>query len=558
MHYSTLRPLDSRQEVISAFGGYDHHLRCADGAFYNMRNITGDDYPLLSARRQRGFVTGGSHIRTLLAKDMLCYADGEDLVIGDTHIPLGLQSGDTQLISMGAYVVILPDGVYVNTADPADRGQIEASFEGAAAQLRLCREDGTDITLCPDPENPADGDWRLSQGLQRWSETASAWIGEDTTYVKLLAEGVGRDFQVGDGLHITGLPQVGSTGIVVSKSIDFLVFPGILDAASIFVENVSLTRRLPKMDFCLESGNRLWGCRYGLDRDGVFVNELYASKLGDFTNWECFAGLSTDSYRVSLGSDGVFTGAVTYLGQPLFFKEGQLHRVYGLSPSSFQIQSDACQGVQRGSGGSLAVVGETLYYKSRLGVCAYDGSLPMEVSAPLGDVAYHSAVAGAHGGKYYISMADDGEQWHLFVYDTRRGFWHREDETRVVSFASWGNDLYFLDGADGCIKTVFGSGSGNVEGPISWMVETGLIGAAEPGHKYLSHLRLRLRLTLGSTADVYAEYDSSGVWEYAGSIKGTGMEARDIPIRPRRCDHLRLRLEGKGKMTLFSMAKTIC
>ena len=57
---------------------------------------------------------------------------------------------------------------------------------------------------------------------------------------------------------------------------------------------------------------------------------------------------------------------------------------------------------------------------------------------------------------------------------------------------------------------------------------------------------------------MYAEYDSSGVWEYAGSIKGTGMEARDIPIRPRRCDHLRLRLEGKGKMTLFSMAKTIC
>ena len=236
MHYSTLRPLGSRQEVISAFCGYDHRLRCADGAFYDMENITGDDYPLLSSRRQRGFVTGGSHIRGLLSKDQLCYADGGDLVIGDTHIPLGLQPGETQLISMGAYVVILPDGVYVNTADPEDRGHLEASFEAESAELRLCREDGTDITLCPDPENPADGDWRLSGGLQRWSETASAWVGEDSTFVKLLAEGVGRDFKIGDGLHLAGLPQVGSTGIVAARGADFLVFPGLLDAASIFVE----------------------------------------------------------------------------------------------------------------------------------------------------------------------------------------------------------------------------------------------------------------------------------------------------------------------------------
>ena len=67
----------------------------------------------------------------------------------------------------------------------------------------------------------------------------------------------------------------------------------------------------------IECGNRLWGCKYGLV-DGETVNEIYASKLGDFKNWNCFAGLSTDSYAAARGSDGPFTGAADYLGQPRF------------------------------------------------------------------------------------------------------------------------------------------------------------------------------------------------------------------------------------------------
>ena len=74
------------------------------------------------------------------------------------------------------------------------------------------------------------------------------------------------------------------------------------------------------MDFVIESGNRLWGCRYGKALNGETVNEIYASKLGDFRNWYCFAGISTDSYTASVGTDGAFTGAVTYMGRPIFFK----------------------------------------------------------------------------------------------------------------------------------------------------------------------------------------------------------------------------------------------
>lgn len=75
---------------------------------------------------------------------------------------------------------------------------------------------------------------------------------------------------------------------------------------------------MPDLDYIIESGNRLWGCRYDAANK---INEIYASKLGDFKNWNSFSGLSTDSYAVSCGTDGKWTGAVTYYGYPLFSRK---------------------------------------------------------------------------------------------------------------------------------------------------------------------------------------------------------------------------------------------
>ena len=154
----------------------------------------------------------------------------------------------------------------------------------------------------------------------------------------------------------------------------------------------------------VESGNRLWGCKYGIV-DGQAVNAVYASKLGDFRNWNCFAGLSTDSYAASRGSDGKFTGAADYLGSPLFFKENCVERVYPSANGAHQIVTVQCPGVKDGSGGSLQVVDGKLYYHSRGGVCVFDGSMPVNVSQALGEARYHDAVAGAAEGCYYLSAA---------------------------------------------------------------------------------------------------------------------------------------------------------
>ena len=350
---------------------------------------------------------------------------------------------------------------------------------------------------------------------------------------------------------------------------DYIVIVGILDEVVAKTSKLKLERLMPELDFIIESNNRLWGCRYGTDINGNIVNEIYASKLGDFKNWNCFMGLSTDSYSASCGTDGQWTGAITHLGYPLFFKENYMHKVYGNYPANFQVQSTACRGVQKGAGNSLAIVNERLFYKARSGVCVYDGSLPTEVSYVLGNDRYtkvdstnedtlrNGAVAGSHHNKYYISMQSDMDsQWYLFVYDTSSGMWHKEDNTRADAFCSCNGELYYIDHNDKEIKTMFGSGVKDTK-PVPWMAESGLIGTSMPDKKYISRLSIRMSLDVGSKVYFYVKYDSMGDWEYVSTMESTTLRTFTVPIKPRRCDHFQLRIEGEGDAKIFSITKTI-
>lgn len=585
MIYPTLPVQDSTRDMVNTFRGYNHNMRIGSGEFYDMRNLTSTLYPLLSPRGQRGFYTGGSAIRGMIAKDALCYVDGAYFVIGTKRVDMGLSAGDKQLISMGAYVVILPDRKYINTVDTEDRGSIDAKMTTTSpVSFTLCQLSGDpyEITHTGDtePEDIAATKYWMDtsatpNALKKYSTASGMWVSIATTYIKIASIGIGKRFEVGDGVTISGLKDtdlidnesgdviqdeelsaIDGSFVIKDKQDDYLIITGLISNVRTLRNHITVERTMPEMDLCIESGNRLWGCRYGVNEDGKTINEIYASKLGDFKNWNCFIGVSTDSYRASCGTDGPFTGAITHLGYPLFFKEECLHKVYGSIPANFSIQTTACRGVQKGSHKSLAIVGETLFYKSRLGVCAYDGSLPVEISQALGDVAYSQAVCGSHGSKYYVSMQDANQLHHLFVYDTSRQMWHKEDNLDAAAFCSYGNDMYFLDNADGQIKTIFGSGAVD-KSPVSWMAETGFLGMDLPDKKYISRIQIRIQLELGSTVNVYIDYDSENAWHFVCTMKGTSMRSFDIPIQPKRCDHFRLRIEGTGMAKIFSYSKTV-
>lgn len=575
MRYPTLKEMKTSREMLDVFKGYNHNLRIGSGEFYEMENLSSDHFPILSPRAKRGIYASPSIPQGMVAKDALCYVDGGDFVINEYRIPMGLTEDDKPktLISMGAYVIIMPDKKYINTENYEDKGNIEAEFKSTGrVSFSLCKVDGVEYGEVPyqatPPADPANMALWIDTSskphtLKQYSETMSSWSAIATTYIRISATGIGRPFSVNDGVTVSGVTSVAladlnASTVIMAKGDNYIVVRGILDEVTTQDTPITVERRMPNMDLNLiiESGNRLWGCHYGFARNGEVVNEIYASKLGDFKNWSCYQGISTDSYAAGVGTDGQFTGAVTHLGYPVFFKENYMHKVYGNYPKNFQIQTTPCRGVQKGCHRSLAIVNETLYYKSRSGVCAYDGSLPAEVSAALGDVVYHSAVAGSVGNKYYISMQDADGGWHLFVYDSAKGMWHREDDTQAVDFCACRGDLYFINYATKQIQTVKGTGI-TEDKPVKWSATTGIIGTDSPDKKYISRMDVRMKLDVGTRVSFWVEYDSSGEYSHLFTMTGKNLQSFSVPIRTRRCDHLRLRIIGTGEAKIFSICKTI-
>lgn len=580
-----LNELPASREYIDVFGGYNHNLRIGEGEFYDMKNLCSDHYPILSPRPKRGTYATPINPQGMVAKDSLCYvdsvisnhADGARLYINgneveDFTLSSRVEDCPKTLISMGAYIIIMPDKKYINTEKYSDKGNIEVTVEiREMASFIPCKLDGTEYKTPTvrdtAPENPADLDLWLDTSsiphtLKQYSSSNATWVSIPTTYIKITSPSLSpMPFEAGDGITISGLTNeslldFNGTMVIEEAGDRYIIVKGLLDETGVPGASFTIKRVMPKMDFIVESGNRLWGCRYGPDANGNVVNEIYASKLGDFKNWNCFEGISTDSYAATVGTDGIFTGATTHLGYPIFFKENCMHKVYGNFPSNFQIQTTTCRGVQAGCDRSLAIVNEVLYYKARSGICAYDGSLPVEISSALGDISYSNAVAGGLGNKYYISMAEADESYHLFVYDTLKGMWHKEDDTQASIFCNYRGDLCYIDYADNQIKSVKGAGVSEINS-IEWEAVTGIIGTDSPDKKYISRMDVRMSLQVGTRVMFFIEYDSSGEWEHLFTMTGVNLRSFAVPIRPQRCDHLRLRIKGVGEAKIYSICKTI-
>ncbi len=577
MEYPTLNVKQKSRQMADAFHGYNHNLRIGDSEFYDMENMTSDRYPVLSPRGRRGVYLKSSKVSGLIAKDSLCYVDGTAFVVGEDRVDMGLSDSTKDLISMGAYVIIMPDRKYINTIKNGteyEHGSIDATFTTTAdVSFQLCTLTGDayeNATISPTaPNSPKNNQLWIDTSstphtLKKYSEANAMWVNIATTYIKVSSKGIGKEFKQYDGVKISGITAEGLTSLNSAHALwgcgdDYIIITGILDKVTtqtVAQGKITVARKMPVMDFIVESNNRLWGCRYGTNDDGEVVNEIYACKQGDFKNWNCFMNLSTDSYVVSCGTDGQFTGAITHLGFPLFFKENCIHKVYGDYPANFRVQQTACRGVQRGCHKSLAIVNETLYYKAGSAVCAYDGSLPVEMSTALGDIKYSDAVAGAHGNKYYITMKSVDGVYHLFVYDTAKGMWHKEDNLHVDSFCSYMNEMYGVDNSTKNIITMLGSGTQD-SGKVPWMVETGLVGMSMPDMKYISRLLMRMSLDVGSKVEVSIQYDSVGDWEQVCQMTVTSLRSFSVPVRLRRCDHFRIRIEGEGEGRIYSITKTI-
>ncbi len=585
MEFPILNEVSQYREMTTVFGGYNHQLSCQEGQFFDMKNMTSQFFPILSPRNYRGIVKHFDNPQGILDKEDVLWIDSQKLYINGKEKVLkdiSLSEGQKTLAKMGAYVIIMPDKVWYNV-DKDESGYMECRntvTSGTEIKFTLCNSNGAVIEWHDakyyETTEAKDGDYMMStsngkSSLKVFSSTTSIWTTVATTYVQITAEGIGKGFNKEDGIKLiidSGVDalknifvneedgKVSTNNCITDKTDDSITITGIL-SENIALNDKTLTieRNVPDMAYITECNNRLWGC----SKDG---HELYCCKLGDLTNWNCFKGISTDSWAATVGSDGKFTGAITYLGYPMFFKEDSLIKISPSSNGGHQTKETRCRGVQKGSHNSLSILNETLYYKSSTCVCAYNGSLPYSISDELGDIRYYDAVAGTIGDRYYISMRDTENVYSLFVYDSKNVIWCKEDNTKVISFCKHSDELYYIDAEDNTMKSVRGTLLYDVpekatEDKFDWYVESGQIGYSSPDHKYVARINLRISLEVGTNVDFYLQYDSSGVWEHKFNMSGNGTRTYSIPIIPQRCDHFKYKLSGKGGCKIHSITKTV-
>ena len=480
-----------------------------------------------------------------------------------------------QLIIYGAYVIAFPANVYLNLIDPTDKGSLgnKNTLTGTAL-YKLCDKDGTAISATVSvtaPPNPSDGDYWLRSsadpGLFIYYDSLGTWVQVTTTYISISMTGIGAGFSVGDAVFMnTKLSEINEGSIIQAKTDNSIVVIGVMKVASdseVFSTGSEFTieRKIPKLTSVCVSNNRIWGCYYGVEGDTV-INEIHASKLGDAKNWYTYAGTSTDSYTLSLGDEGDFTGAFAYQGYPMFFKENIVYKIYGYYPAQYQLVTYDCRGVQKGSERSIAKVGEYLVYKSVKDVCIFDGSYPRSLSTKLGVGMYYKAAAGSCLNKYYISMDDEEGKHHLFVYDLDKGLWHREDDLDIDEFAySNSGQLYGQSGLKlygfGEAKESFDQDELDAEREVEWEAITGEYGYESPDTKQPTRITVRMMIPFKSSVIVYIQFDE-GEW-----IRITELRGKDkvesvsyaIPLS-RKKDHYRLKLEGWGDAKVYSITET--
>lgn len=313
-----------------------------------------------------------------------------------------------------------------------------------------------------------------------------------------------------------------------------------LTALSPQEQPVKISRKVPDLDYICEHENRLWGVSNA-------EKTIYASALGDPTNFYVYDGLSTDSYAVAVGTEGEFTGCCKLSSALLFWKEAKLHKMLGSYPAEYRMYTYDIEGLQKGCHKSLQIINETLFYMGLHGVYAYTGSMPSLISGNFGDRTMTNAVAGNDGDSYYLS-AQEGEKQHLFVFETRSGIWMREDDTRVVDFARIGKDLYLLDG-DG---DVWLADSRNDDTEQEWMAQFTPIYETIQGRKQYTKLMLRVEMPKGAWMRAEVCFDD-GKWREVGKILGRERDSIPLTVPINRCDRLDLRLSGCGPCTILTM-----
>lgn len=600
-------PNPLRQSYQVQFGGLNHNKGARDGELYDMKNLTSNHYPVLCPREKRKLVTTLENATGGMISygGVIVYTDGSSLKVLRDNVSKTVgevTEGEKVFAPFRNLVLVFPDKVAVNIDDDTVTAleeeitlasavfQFRGMLYGEAAENNTIYSAGADFThhfkagdaieidgCNVEANNKTPIVREVEAEYLRFYENVFTTLPSKYSFTaKNTLPATGAEFAdkiyygfIQDGNEVSFLlPSdalmgsklewfVGASSVkyyaanadgVLAAAVDLPLSDHSITATIDFIAtyndvtetNITLKRTIPDMDFVISDDNRLWGAK---------GNTIYGSKLGDPTNFNVFDGLSTDSYSVDIGNSGKITAALTYGGYPTFFKEDGIYRLYGDKPSNYQIMPTMKQGVKAGCEKSLAVAGEVLYYIGMNGIMAYTGGVPTKADEALG-IDVIDGVAVSDGIKYYISATEDGEHYSLYVFDTSKGLWFKEDDLKLT-YAVYDRCLLGLSD-NGELWSLDGS-VGVDEPDVEWFAEFADMTYGSPNQKGIGKMHIRFDLARDAEAKVEISYDN-GDWMLVREFRGNGKRSNVLPIIPHRCDHFRVRMRGTGICDIYSMA----
>lgn len=583
------RVLAPTEDRTIEFKGLNRRTTVAEGEMSDMLNLSSDDYPVLTQRKARGRMnlpTGVVRPLQLMPRyekiAMIALNDNDNVAFyyDGVMVPevVGI-SESTHMVAINNRLCFFPEKTCI---DITNQGLQPGTYRSLEASITLATDTAISIS---------NTDARITLPAEHNLKYDDA-INISGTLAYTPSGGSGSSMPITISAAVTDV--VADNTIVLPRE-TFIEMTGEGAGGVKLVAGSTITREVPHLDHVVEWNNRLWGVSNS-------ENVIYASKLGDPSNWQYYQGTSMDSYYAEQGTDGDWTGIALYSNHLILFKENSMCRVYGTAPSNYQTTNTEVFGVEPGSRQSVVTINDTVFYKSKIGIMAYSGGLPYCISDGF-NVEFRDVVAGTEKRKYYASIHTKAGGYELMVFDIEKGLWHKEDNTRFRSCATIGDKLYYIEYEDDlitCSENVLcsewllcgdGSTAGSVgivnpttsyedENSIKWMAAFGPFDEYIEEHKIYSKLALRIKsdagadnfitdengeelitdegdaLKLDRTVKVYISIDE-GPWELVETYDPPKTKGDFIPIIPRRCDRYSIKIEGEGHCEIKTLTRRV-
>lgn len=587
MKLPVIRKESKYRKSMITFGGLNFTHSFSDGEMSDCTGISHYDFPAITQRQKGKLVFACEAPVAGIYGNKECIAAHDGLYY-DREKVCELTPGKKQMAFLGSKVVVFPDKIYYDTKTKkcgdlqgeCKLSDITVTFSDAAITIPSSKIVVTkEISVCKFPKDAqlitystatVQGETISFQGfsLKKTAEiqagmvlyekcspnqyrvVESTALTEDGKYLTVTNElitaknvinGVFDSINPGDVVEISGCKTYSKNNkslSVVSRTKTSLVF-----AEGSFVQgeekgDINIRRKIPDFTCICSYENRLWGCE---------GNTVYASALGDVTNFFVYNNLSTDSFTVESNTAGDFTACVAYGNCCLFFKENSCYKLYGNRPANFTLTESFAGGISSEDEKSLVNIGGSVIYKGNRGIYAFSGGLPRCISHKIEGLSLKNSVAGSDGRRYYITAETENGR-EEFVWDIEKNLWSKSGIKSAVGYFSTGGNIYRMtkEGVEEITQ--------QTDHDAVWSVT--FCPFDEGYFKTKNYSRLHIKVHLFENAYIKTEvsYDG-GEWINIDTSYGKDKKYINIPCVIKSCHEVRLRLSGKGKSVIESITR---